>query len=335
MALAVVILAAGKGTRMKSPYPKVLHLLAGEPMIIHVVETALTLRPDQLLVVVGYKADLVKKALKGYELECILQKEQLGTGDAVKRVKPHLLKTVDQVLVLCGDTPLLTPQTLTNLITLHQEQKATVSILTAYLEDPSGYGRLVRDQSDLVQKIVEEKDASLEEKKIKEINSGVYVFEREFLFEALEKIRPDNVQQEYYLTDVVEMAVKDGRRVAAYLVSDPIEILGVNSQVERARLEEIYQTRLRQKFMAQGVSLVLPETVYLERKVEISPGTVVFPFVVLRGQTRIEAECTIESFCYLEDVKVGPGAVIKAGSVLKGVSVPPSGRVQGSFSLGD
>ncbi len=335
MALAVVILAAGKGTRMKSPYPKVLHLLAGEPMIIHVVETALSLRPDQLLVVVGYKADLVKEALKGYDLECVLQEEQLGTGDAVKRVKSYLSGAVDQLLVLCGDTPLLTPQTLTSLVAFHQEQRATVSILTACLEDPTGYGRIFRDQNGLVQKIVEEKDASLEEKKIKEINSGVYVFEREFLFEALEEIRPDNVQQEYYLTDVVEMAVREGRKVAAYLVSDPTEILGVNSQLERARLEEIYQTRLRQKFMAQGVSLVLPETVYLERRVEIFPGTVIFPFVVLKGQTRIEAECIIESFCHLEDVDVGPGAVIKAGSVLKGISVPPSACVQGNFSLGD
>ncbi len=335
MALAVVVLAAGKGTRMKSPYPKVLHLLAGEPMIIHVVETALALRPDQLLVVVGYKADLVKKALKDYDLECVLQEAQLGTGDAVKRVRPHLSKTVDQVLVFCGDTPLLTPQTLTNLITLHQKQKATVSILTAYLEDPTGYGRIIRDQTGLVQKIVEEKDASFEEKEIKEINSGVYVFERKFLFEALEEVRPDNVQQEYYLTDVVEMAVKKGRRVAAYPVSDPTEILGVNSQRERARLEEIYQARLRQKFMARGVTLVLPETVYLERKVEISPGTVIFPFVVLKGKTRIEAESVIESFCHLEDVNVGPGAVIKAGSILKGISIPPSARVQGKFSLGD
>jgi len=331
MSLAVVVLAAGKGTRMKSPYPKVLHLLAGEPLVVHVLEAVLPLNPSALLVVVGYKADLVKEALKGYPVDFILQEEQLGTGDAVKRTSFHLSSFSGAVLVLCGDTPLLCTKTLKRLWDFHQEEGATVTVLTARLENPTGYGRIVRDERGLVQKIVEEKDASEAEKRIKEINSGTYVFEADFLFEALEEIRPENVQKEYYLTDVVELAVAAGRKVAALQVEDSEEILGINSQAELARAEKIYQKRSREKFMSQGVTMVLPETLYFERRVRIGPGTVLFPNVVLCGKTEIGPHCRLESFCYLEDVEVGPGAVIEAGSILRGLRIPPGARVQGRF----
>lgn len=331
MSLAVVILAAGKGTRMKSPYPKVLHLLAGEPLVVHVLEAVLPLGPESLLAVVGYKAELVEEALKDYAVKVVLQKEQLGTGDAVKRVRSHLQAFSGAVMVLCGDTPLLSTATLKRLWEFHREERATVTVLTARLDDPTGYGRIVRDERGLVQKIVEEKDASSVERKIREINSGTYVFEAGFLFEALQKIRPDNVQQEYYLTDVVELAVAAGQRVAALPVEDPTEILGINSQKELARVERLYQTRLREKFLAQGVSMVLPETVYLERRVRIGAGTILFPQVVLRGQTDIGEGCQVGSFCHLEDVEVGPGVVIEAGSILRGLRVPPGARVQGRF----
>ncbi len=331
MSLAVVILAAGKGTRMKSPYPKVLHLLAGEPLLIHVLEAVLPLAPEEIFVVVGYKGSLVEEQVKGYAVKTVRQEEQLGTGDAVKQVSPFLQGFTGDVLVLCGDTPLIRPSTLARLREEHRREAATVTILTASLPDPRGYGRIVRDQDGLVRKIVEEKDASAEEKAIKEINSGTYIFRAPFLFEALEEVRPDNAQGEYYLTDVVELAVKAGERVAALAVEDPHEILGVNSQSELACVERLYQERLRQKFMTQGVTLICPETVYLERRVDIGPGTVVFPHVVLRGDTSVGEECRLGSFCYLEDVTLGPGVEVEPGSVLRGLKVPPGGKVQGRF----
>lgn len=333
MALAVVILAAGKGTRMKSPYPKVLHLLAGEPLVVHVVETSLALSPQRILVVVGFKASLVKEALKSYPLEFVFQGEQLGTGDAVKRTEASLQNFQGEVLVLCGDVPLLQSETLEALLQEHRKQKAVVTILTAELENPTGYGRIVRGAGGLVQRIVEEKDATPEERQIKEINSGTYVFDKDFLFSALKEVRPENVQKEYYLTDVVEIAVKRGQRVAAYLISDPDEILGVNSQEERAKVEGLYQERLRRFWMRQGVTFVLPETVYLERRVSLEAGAKIFPHVVLRGKTNVGAEAEILSFCYLDDVSVGPGAIVGPGLFLKEAKVSPGKKVPGNVDF--
>ncbi len=333
MSLAVVILAAGKGTRMKSPYPKVLHLLAGEPLIIHAIEAVLPIRPDRLLVVIGHKASLVKEILKGYPVEYVIQDQQLGTGDAVKRTKPYLRGFPGNILVLCGDTPLISVRTLEDFLCFHCKQQPAVSILTAHLKDPTGYGRIVRDQFGFVKKIVEEKDASDQERKITEINTGIYIFEAQFLFEALEDLRPENIQKEYYLTDVVEIAVREGKRVAATPVSDPIEILGVNSQTELAHVEEIYQRRLRRRLMEGGVSLILPETIYIERRVKIHAGAIIYPFVVIKGITEIGPRCIVESFCYLENVIMGPCAVVEAGSVLKDFTIPPSTRIKGIFSF--
>ncbi|NPB08893.1 MAG: bifunctional N-acetylglucosamine-1-phosphate uridyltransferase/glucosamine-1-phosphate acetyltransferase [Thermodesulfobacteria bacterium] len=327
MKLATIILAAGKGTRMKSPYPKVLHLLAGEPMVVHVLETARTLSPDRILVVVGYKAELVREALRNYPVEFVEQKEQLGTGDAVRRCEGALADFSGEILVLCGDVPLLRPETLEGLLAEHRRRKAVVTVLTAEVEDPFGYGRIVRDERGLVRRIVEEKDASEKERAIKEVNSGTYVFQADYLFSALKEIRPENVQKEYYLTDVVEIAVNRGLPVAAHRVPEATEILGVNSQEERARVEGIFQDRLRKKFMKEGVTLILPETVYLERRVRIEPGATIFPHVVLRGETRIGPEAKVLSFCYLEDVEVGPGAEVGPGLRLKGWQVPPGTRL--------
>ncbi len=334
MGLVTIILAAGKGTRMKSPYPKVLHLLAGEPMVIHVLETARCLSPERVLVVVGYKAERVKEALVGYPVEFVYQKEQLGTGDAVRRCKSFLRDFSGEVLVLCGDVPLLRPETLKELLEEHRRREAAVTVLTAEVEDPFGYGRIVRDSKGLVRRIVEEKDATPQERSIREINSGTYVFEARFLFSSLDKIRPENVQKEYYLTDVVEIAVNEGLRVAAFRVPDATEVLGVNSQEERAQVEALFQERLRRRFMDKGVTFLLPETVYLERRVSIEPGATIFPHVVLRGRTRIGAEAQVLSFCYLEDVEVAPGAEVGPGLRLKGWRVPPGVHLRETGLLG-
>ncbi len=331
--LAVVILAAGKGTRMKSPLPKVLHLLGGEPLIIHVLETALSLKPKEILTVIGHKALLVEKVLSSYAVKKVLQDEQLGTGHAVQVTEPYLADFEGNVLVLCGDVPLIRPKTLEDLYSLHRESGAAVTVLTAEVSEPRGYGRIIRNEEGLVDRIVEEKDASPFERAVKEINTGTYVFEKGFLFEALKKIRPDNVQNEYYLTDVVALARSEGRKVAALKVSDETEILGVNSQFDLARAEKVFQSRLREKFQQNGVTFIFPEAVYLERRVQIRPGCVIYPYVSLRGETILEEEVIVESHCDLKDVRVGTGALIGAGRILCGGVVPPGVKLAPSEGL--
>ncbi len=325
--LAVVILAAGKGTRMRSPLPKVLHTLAGEPLLIHVLETALSLSPSEIITVVGHKAHLVEEVLSPYAVKKVWQREQLGTGHAVLVTEPFLHDFEGDVLVLCGDVPLLQPNTLKDLVSHHRQSDATVTVLTADVPDPTGYGRIVRDEGGLVDRIVEEKDASPSEKAIREINTGTYLFKKDFLFQALKEVRPDNVQGEYYLTDLVALARKAGLKVAALKASDETEILGVNSQFDLAQAERIFQSQLRERFMAQGVTFVFPEAVYLERKVRIGAGSVVYPFVSLRGKTIVEEGVTIESHCDLKDVRVCAGAFIGAGNILRGGTVPPGVRL--------
>ncbi|WP_022853940.1 bifunctional UDP-N-acetylglucosamine diphosphorylase/glucosamine-1-phosphate N-acetyltransferase GlmU [Thermodesulfatator atlanticus] len=316
MSLAVVILAAGKGTRMKSPLPKVLHILGGEPLILHVLDTVLALNPQHVLVVVGFKKERVLEVIKPYAVKHVEQREQLGTGHAVLLAEESLKDFNGDVLVLCGDTPLLRVDTLKELCSFHREKQAVATILTAELENPFGYGRIIRDSSGLVSEIVEEKDADPTQKRIKEINSGTYVFRAKFLFDALKEIRPDNVQREYYLTDVIKIARQKALPVAALKAKSNEEILGINSQFELALAEKIFQRRLRERFMAAGVTFVSPEHVYLEKKVQIAPGVVIFPFVSLRGATEIGQEAVIESHCDLKDVKVLPGARVSSGTTL-------------------
>ncbi len=321
--LAVLILAAGKGTRMRSPLPKVLHLLAGEPLLRHVLETAFSLEPAEVITVIGHKAHLVEEALLPYAVKKVWQREQLGTGHAVLVTEPYLKGFRGDVLVLCGDVPLLRPDTLRGLIFYHHQEKATVTILTAEVSDPTGYGRIIRNKEGFVESIVEEKDASSAQKAIKEINTGTYVFKKDFLYQALKEIRPKNVQGEYYLTDLIAIACKSELKVAAMKVTDETEILGINSQFDLARAEKIFQQRLRKKFMAAGVTFIFPEAVYLERSVKIGAGSVIYPFVSLRGETFLEENVIIESHCDLKDVRVCAGAMVGAGNILRGRVVPP------------
>ncbi len=325
--LAVLILAAGKGTRMKSPFPKVLHLLAGEPLLLHVLETALSLQPERVLVIVGHKAHLVKEVLSPYAVKTVLQKKQLGTGHAVMMAASDLEDFRGDVLVLCGDVPLIKPETLKDLLELHRKQQAAVTVLTAKVKKPFGYGRIVRGAEGLVDYIVEEKDASDAERSIREINTGTYIFQKEFLFEALKEIRPDNVQGEYYLTDVIGLARKRGLKVAAFCLQDETEILGVNSQFDLALAEKFFQQRLKEGFQKQGVTFILPEMVYLEKRVQLGPGCVIYPFVSLRGKTVLEEGVTVESHCDLKDVRVCAGAFIGAGNILAGGVIPPGKRL--------
>jgi bifunctional UDP-N-acetylglucosamine pyrophosphorylase / glucosamine-1-phosphate N-acetyltransferase len=232
-----VVLAAGKGVRMKSDLPKVAHMLCGKPMIVRVIEVLEKLGLDEIIVVVGYKAEIVKQELSGHKVSYVEQKEQLGTGHAVKQAKPHIHSECT-VLVLAGDVPLIRESTLKELIFTHEKKHSAVTVLTAILDDPKGYGRIIRDKDGSVTKIVEQKDATPVEAAINEVNTGTYCFNSKDLFEALDSVRPNNVQKEYYLTDVLGITKNAGRTVHAFTVNDPLEVVGVNTIDELKKLEE-------------------------------------------------------------------------------------------------
>lgn len=259
--LAVIILAAGKGTRMKSDKAKVLHLLDGIPLIQYLLDTVKQIYPQRILMVIGYQAEEVKAAVNcarkldpwsgtgyGHELqsrttpiEFVYQEEQLGTGHAVLQTYPLLKDFRGEIMVLSGDVPLLTPESLTKLLQAHRSQEATLSFLTTELDNPQGYGRVIRGNGPEVIKVVEDKDASAQEKKTREINSGIYCFQKDFLYEALRLVKRDNRQGEYYLTDLVDIAHQRGLRVIGYKSDQPVEILGVNTVEELSRMESLLQ----------------------------------------------------------------------------------------------
>ena len=238
-----IILAAGKGTRMKSDLPKVFHKLAGRPMLNYVLDTVEKLRVDKIYVVVGHQAERVIENYKNRSLTFVEQEPQLGTGHAVMQVEPHLKDFEGAVLILSGDTPLLTAETVNKLIETHLRFKATATILTAELSEPGYYGRIIRNPEGEVGKIVEAKEATSDELKIREINTGTYCFQAKALCAALKKIKPENVQQEYYLTDVIGILKSQGEKVYAYKTSDPDETIGINTQEELVRAEKILLSR--------------------------------------------------------------------------------------------
>ena len=234
----VVVLAAGKGTRMKSDLPKVLHKICGHPLLYHVLRSVEKLNVRATYVVVGYMAEKVKETFKKQKVYFVLQKEQLGTGHAVMQAEPFLKGPGSTVLVLNGDMPLITPQILKELIAHHEQKKASATVLTAVLENPDGYGRIVRDGHGDIEKIVEQKDSSLSELEIKEINTGTYCFESKDLFGSLSGVRPENAQNEYYLTDVIDILRKKHKRIAGFKVGDPRCALGINTVEQLAEAEK-------------------------------------------------------------------------------------------------
>jgi bifunctional UDP-N-acetylglucosamine pyrophosphorylase/glucosamine-1-phosphate N-acetyltransferase len=240
-----IILAAGVGKRMGSDLPKVLHPVLGRPMLEHVLEAVRHAGVGRSIVVIGHQADRVRAAVAGSDVEFVLQAQQLGTGHAVLQAQPLLSGVAGVALVLCGDTPLLTPETLTALLDAHRAASASATVLSALVEDPTGYGRIVRGAGGAVERIVEHKDASENEQRIREINSGLFAFALPELFTALAEVKADNAQGEYYLTDTLAILLRQGRRVAAHRCPDPREVLGVNTPAQLHEVESIMKTRLR------------------------------------------------------------------------------------------
>jgi len=303
--LGVVILAAGLGKRMRSAKAKVLHHIAGKPSLSRVIHATQGLHPDRLVVVVGHQAAEVQRICGGAGIEFALQREPRGTGDAVRAAQPHFGRFPGDVLIVYGDTPLLTTATLAAFVHQHRVQKATLSVLTVRLDDPAQYGRVIRTVDGQIVKLVEAPDASPEELAVQEINTGIYCVQADFLFSALERLQPLNTQGEYYLTDIVAQAVSAGLPTQAVLASDPNEVGGINSREELATMEKIRQAQLRSHWMAAGVTLEDPDTVYIDEDVTIGQDTVIGPNTHLKGKTSIGARCRIDGSAYIENSQIG------------------------------
>ena len=315
--VAIVVLAAGKGTRMKSELPKVLHKIGSKTMLEEVLFTANKLNPKRLVVVVGFGADKVKATLSE-DVIAVTQKVQLGTGHAMMQALPALDGFEGNVMILYGDVPLLSFQTLKNLLKKHLETKAAVTVLTALVDDPTGYGRIIRDEGTFL-KIVEQKDASAKEKQIKEINSGVYCFTSKALREYLPLLSPQNKQGEYYLTDVLSLAKSDGKVVETLITEDLEEILGANNRLQLAELANLRNKRKLTELMLGGVTIFDPNNTYIDNEVEIDPDTTIEPGTFIYGKCHVASNTVIGPYSTLIDTDVGSNVTIERSVIVKAI----------------
>ncbi|EAF8564124.1 bifunctional UDP-N-acetylglucosamine diphosphorylase/glucosamine-1-phosphate N-acetyltransferase GlmU [Listeria monocytogenes] len=311
-----VVLAAGQGTRMKSKLYKVLHPVCGKPMVEHVVDQISTLNVDKVVTIVGHGAEKVQEHLAG-KSEFVKQDEQLGTAHAVLQAKAELADKDGVTLVVCGDTPLIEASTMEALLKYHHEKRAKATILTTVIEDPTGYGRIIRDDLGIVEKIVEHKDATEKEQRISEINTGTYCFDNKALFEALENVSNDNVQGEYYLPDVIKILKDSDEVVAAYRMESFEESLGVNDRIALAEASKLMQRRINENHMRNGVTLVNPESTYIDIDVKIGQDTVIEPGVMLRGKTVIGDDCVVTSGSEIVNSVIGERVHVRTSSIFE------------------
>jgi bifunctional UDP-N-acetylglucosamine pyrophosphorylase/glucosamine-1-phosphate N-acetyltransferase len=336
--LRILILAAGKSTRMKSKYAKVMHRAGGSTLIEHVMRTARHLSTD-ISVVVGHCADTVKAAIP--QAQIVEQNEQLGTGHAVLTARENFSGYAGDVLVMPGDAPLIAGATLEALLKFHREGAFEATVLTAELENPHGYGRIVRRNAHEVESIVEHRDAAPEILKIREINSGIYVFNATVLFESLAKIRNDNAQREYYLTDVIGILVGQKQKVGAFKVESAEEILGINTRQELVKVDRVMRRKKCETLMADGVTIVDPDTTYIDADVQIGADTVIYPSVQIYGRTVIGEDVTIRSFSRISTSKVGARSVVLEGSIIvdsvvgDDVSIGPYAHLRMDTTIGN
>ncbi|TBU92120.1 bifunctional UDP-N-acetylglucosamine diphosphorylase/glucosamine-1-phosphate N-acetyltransferase GlmU [Phytopseudomonas dryadis] len=317
MSLDIVILAAGQGTRMRSALPKVLHPVAGKSMLGHVIDTARSLQPQSVQVVIGHGADRVRERLAAADLNFVIQAEQLGTGHAVAQALPHL--SADTVLILYGDVPLIESATLERLLALVNDDQ--LGLLTVELADPTGYGRIVRDEAGVVQAIVEHKDASEAQRQIREGNTGILAVPGKRLADWLGRLSNSNAQGEYYLTDVIAMAVADGLVVATEQAADEMEVLGANDRIQLSQLEGHYQQRFANRLMAQGVTLIDPYRFDVRGEVSVGRDITIDINVILEGRVVIEDDVQIGPNCVIKDSTLRKGAIVKANSHLEGAEL--------------
>ena len=328
MKLKTLILAAGKGTRMKSELPKVIHDVNGIPMISKIIKVLEVLKPEENILILGHKKEEVLKVV-GEDADYVVQTEQLGTGHAVLQAKDKLKDYDGDVMVLCGDTPLLREETLKELYKFHRDTDSVTTILTSIYDNPFGYGRIVKENG-LVKAIVEEKEADAEIKKIKEVNAGVYCFKGRELFDALSKITNNNEKGEYYLTDVIGIQVGEGKKVQSFVLNDNIEILGVNSKVELAQASKVLRDRKNIDLMEKGAILIDPSAVYAEEDVVVGRDTVIYPGAILQGKTVIGENCQILGTTRIIDSTLGND--IKVESSVIEESILEDGVTMGPFA---
>ncbi|TXK78234.1 bifunctional UDP-N-acetylglucosamine diphosphorylase/glucosamine-1-phosphate N-acetyltransferase GlmU [Paenibacillus sp. N3.4] len=338
MKLMAIVLAAGQGKRMKSKLYKVLHPVVGKPMVGHVVDTLQDIEVDQTLVIVGYGAEAVQAYL-GERVAYALQKEQLGTGHAVLQAKEALGAEEGLTIVICGDTPLISAATLKSMIELHRQSGASATILTAKLDDPHGYGRIIRGEDGRVTRIVEQKDCNAEEAAVQEINTGTYIFNNRKLFHALASVTNQNVQNEYYLTDVIGILTAASDVVQGYCMANSAESIGVNDRVALAEAERLFKERINRQHMLNGVTIIDPSNTYIESGVTIGLDTVLLPGTILRGSTAIGDNCTIGPQSEIIDSTIHDEVTIKQ-SILQdafvddGASVGPFAYLRPGANIG-
>lgn len=329
--LGVILLAAGQGTRMKSAVPKVLHSLGGKALYLHVLETAKRLDPAVVAIVVGHAAHTVQEACPVRDINWAVQEEQLGTGHAVLCAHDKFRGFDGDILILSGDVPLIEEQTLRTIIEHQRSSRADLSLLTAQLDNPKGYGRILRNAQGAIAGIVEEKDATGEQRQISEINTGVYVVSSPFLFEALAAVKNHNQQKEYYLTDIVAIALRQKKKVEAVHVDDVRETLGINSREDLAKMEKNLRDKINQKWMLAGVTLQDPDTTYIEETVRIGQDTVIGPNTHLKGKTVIGERCQIDGTAFLTDMEIGDDVLLKFSVVMTGSRID-RGAIIGPFA---
>jgi bifunctional UDP-N-acetylglucosamine pyrophosphorylase / glucosamine-1-phosphate N-acetyltransferase len=334
-----IILAAGQGTRMKSKLYKVLHPVCGKPMVQHVVDQVSNLHIENIVTIIGHGAETVKAQL-GDKSAYALQEQQLGTAHAVIQASDVLGDKEGTTIVVCGDTPLIKVETIESLFQHHLENGAKASVLTAVADDPTGYGRIIRNASGHVEKIVEHKDATDAERQIAEINTGTYCFDNQALFNALKNVSNDNVQGEYYLPDVIEILKKQGETVVAYQTEDFHETLGVNDRVALAEAEAIMRKRINEKHMRNGVTIIDPQNTYIDSEVQIGRDTIIYPGTTLKGLTVIGEDCMIGPNSEIDHCVVGNDTVIKQSvahhsSIGAEVNIGPFAHIRPESAISD
>jgi bifunctional UDP-N-acetylglucosamine pyrophosphorylase / glucosamine-1-phosphate N-acetyltransferase len=341
--VAVLIMAAGKGTRLKSKHPKVLHQVGGKPLLAHVIAAAVKVVPAQdVFAVIGHEADRVRQAVAGTEINFVLQAEQRGTGHALV-VAREALAPYDQIIVLSGDAPLISPQTIQKLREFHSTRHPAMTILTAQLQNPTGYGRVIRKsaKSSDVKVIVEEKAATPVQRKIREINAGFYAFDGKLLFEHIDELKNDNPHGEYYLTDMAAILRKAKKSVMAVAAGDPDEILGSNTRAEMVEIDRHLRMAKCRQLMADGVTIFYPQTCVIDSDVEIGTDTIVEPFVQILGTTRIGSDCRIRSYTVINNSVIGdsvnilPACMLDGSEVMKGAILGPYSRLRPGSEIGE
>lgn len=318
----LLILAAGKGTRMKSPIQKVLHPLLGKPMLSRLIGSLSALRPDRVYVVVGHEAEAVSKVALGFGAETIVQEPQLGTAHALLTARKKLMEEGEaDLLIVSGDVPMVPIEELSLFLSGFSDSGELASLVSISLEDPFGYGRVLRDTGGGIKRVVEEKDATPAQKTTREVNSGIYAMKIPGVFPYLDRIDAGNQQGEYYLPDLFSLIYNDGRPVGCFKGSVPEKYLGINSQLELAKAEDWLRVSILNRLLSEGVIIKMPDTVWVEPEAEIAPGAIIHPFVKICGRTKLSDGVEVMSFSTLVDTVVGPGTVIRENTLCEMTTV--------------